>query len=224
MRMRSRSHLLRSLMCLVVSVLPLVAAAASSALQEFVLQEYHSALSLKPDPEHGKMLFGTCAACHGAQGAGTSDGTVPAIAAQHFNVVAHELADYRHDMRWDERMAHFTDEHHLNGAQDIADVAAYINALKPTRSLGRGSGEYVAHGATVYAQQCASCHGTKGEGDNTKGYPRLAGQHYQYLQGQLHAAVAGQRPNFPGDHVRLLAGFQNADFTGVCDYLSRLGP
>lgn len=41
------------------------------------------------------------------------------------------------------RMEHFTDEHHLDSAQDIADVAAYISRLLATRSLGRCSGEYL---------------------------------------------------------------------------------
>lgn len=215
--MRCKS--LRSLGWVIVAALPLAAEGASVASQEF-----DSVLRSKADLVHGEMLFETCAACHGTNGAGVSDGTVPAIAAQHFRVIARELVDYRHDKRWDERMEHFTDEHHLSGPQDIADVAAYISGLKATRSLGQGSGEYLEHGAQVYARLCASCHGAAAEGDNRKRYPRLAGQHYEYLLGQLHDAVEGRRPNFPREHIRLLGSFERADFVGVADYLSRLGP
>jgi cytochrome c553 len=172
---------------------------------------------------HGEALFETCAACHGTDGAGTRDGNVPAIAAQHLRVIARELVDYRHDKRWDERMQHFSDEHHLNGAQEIADVAAYISDLQPKRTLGAGRGEYLDHGADVYARLCASCHGAAAEGDNLKRYPRLAGQHSEYLLRQMHDAVEGRRPNFPREHVALLKRFEQLDFVAVADYLSRLG-
>lgn len=214
-----KSNTLRSLGCVIVAALPFVAHGASIAQQE-----YDSVLRSKPDLVHGETLFETCAACHGTKGAGVSDGTVPAIAAQHFRVLARELVDYRHDERWDQRMEHFTDEHHLSGAQDIADVAAYISSLPATRSLGRGSGEYLVNGAQVYSRQCASCHGAAAEGDNRQGYPRLAGQHYEYLLRQLHDAVEGRRPNFSRAHIRLLEHLERADFVGVADYLSRLGP
>jgi cytochrome c553 len=210
---------LLSLGWLIAAVMPFVAHGASVAQQEF-----DSVLRSKADLLRGEKLFETCAACHGSNGAGTRDGTVPAIAAQHFRVIARELVDYRHDKRWDERMEHFTDEHHLSDAQDIADVAAYISSLPVTRSLGRGGGEYLVNGAQLYSQQCASCHGAAAEGDNRNGYPRLAGQHYEYLLRQLHDAAEGRRPNFSPEHIRLLQSFQRADFVGIAGYLARLGP
>jgi cytochrome c553 len=57
------------------------------------------------------------------------DGGVPRIAGQHISVLAKQLADYRHDRRWDIRMEHFADRHHLVDAQAIADVTAYIHQL-----------------------------------------------------------------------------------------------
>jgi len=142
---------LRALGCAALGALPLMAHGASSAQQE-----YDSVVRSKADPLHGEKLFETCAACHGPNGAGVSDGSVPAIAAQHFRVLAHALVDYRRDKRWDQRMEHFTDAHHLNDVQDIADVAAYVSRLPATRSLGRGSGKYLVNGAHVYSRECAS--------------------------------------------------------------------
>jgi cytochrome c553 len=213
-----RFRRLRFVGSMIVAVLPLAAHGASIAQQE-----YEEVLRAKPDMVHGEALFETCAACHGSDGAGTRDGNVPAIAAQHLRVIARELVDYRHDKRWDERMQHFSDEHHLNGAQEIADVAAYISDLQPKRTLGAGRGEYLDHGADVYARLCASCHGAAAEGDNLKRYPRLAGQHSEYLLRQMHDAVEGRRPNFPREHVALLKRFEQLDFVAVADYLSRLG-
>jgi len=198
---------------------PLTAHGAANAQKEFA-----SVLRCKPNEEHGRILFDTCAACHGANGAGASDGTVPAVAAQHFRVVVHELVSFRHEGRSEPRMVHFTDEHHLSGVQDIADVAAHISALPPTRSSGPGRGEAIKQGAQVYAQRCASCHGKAGEGNNVKRYPRLAGQHSEYLLDQLQEAVESRRPHFPTAHIRLLQSINRPDFVGLADYLSRLGP
>ena len=210
---------LRLLGWVIIAAAPFTAHGASVAQQE-----YEAVLRSRPDLRHGGKLYETCAACHGSNGAGVSDGTVPVIAAQGFHVLARELVDYRHDERWDQRMEHFTDEHHLSSAQDIADVAAYVSRLPATRPSGRGSGEYVTHGAKVYSRQCRSCHGAAAEGDDRQRYPRLAGQHYEYLLRELHDELEGRRPNVPRAHIHLLERFQPPDFVGVADYLSRLGP
>ena len=201
---------------LIGALLPLTVQAGS-----IPQQEYAQVLRSKPDIVHGEALFETCAACHGPQGAGVSDGTVPAIAGQHFHVIARQLVDYRYDRRWDLRMKHFTDQHHLDGAQDIADVATVISQLAVTKASDHGSAEYLQHGGEVYAHLCASCHGAAGEGDDRDGHPRLAGQHYDYLLRQMHDALEGRRPNFSPDHVRLLRRLERDDLTGVADYLSR---
>lgn len=202
---------------LIGALLPLTAHSGS-----IPQQEYAQVVRSKPDVVHGEALFETCAACHGPRGAGVADGTVPAIAGQHFHVIARQLVDYRHDKRWDLRMNHFTDQHHLGGAQDIADVATFVSQLTVTKAPDHGSGEYLQHGAEVYAHLCASCHGAAGEGDDNEGYPQLSGQHYDYLLRQMHDALDGRRPGFPPDHVRLLQSIERDDLSGVADYLSRL--
>jgi cytochrome c553 len=186
-------------------------------------QEYEAVLRASADSVRGETLYLTCAACHGNEGGGASDGSVPALAGQHFRVLASELIDYRHDRRWDLRMQHFSDEHHLAGAQDIANVAAYLSGLPPRPAPIVGDGEFAQHGAQLYARQCTSCHGAMGQGDDRLRAPRLAGQHYEYLLRQMHDAVEGRRPNFPREHIRLLERFERADYVGLADYLTRLG-
>jgi len=203
---------------LIVAVLPFAAWGASQAQQEF-----QAVLDCKTDWVRGQKLFDTCAACHSSNGAGASDGTVPAIAAQHFRVIVRELVDFRHDRRWDERMAHFTNDHHLNGVQDIADVAAFVSQL-PVPPPSHRSDVHEKRGAEIYARLCGSCHGANAEGDNLKGYPRLAGQHYEYLLDQLRNAVGDRRPEFEPKHIRLLKSVQRSELDAVADYLSSLGP
>jgi len=214
--MRFIPRQLGALLCLLL-VTPVIAASVSE-------QEYESILRAKTDATRGESLFTTCARCHGEDGGGARDGSVPAIAGQHFRVIARQLVDYRHDQRWDPRMEHFADVPYLTFAQDVADVAAYISNLEPKGLRVVGDGDAVDRGAGVYASRCASCHGAKGEGNNARAYPRLAGQHYPYLLRQMHDAIEGRRPNFSNAHVRLLSRLDRDELVGMSDYLSRLSP
>ncbi len=198
--------------------LPVAAVAA-----ELEGNEYDAALRAKPDWERGRALYDTCSACHGPEGRGTRDGAIPVIAAQHFRVVVWALTAYRLAQRWDPRMEHFADPDHLPDAQSIADVAFYVSTLRPIAEPGVGDGELVAHGEQLYSRFCVSCHGRRAEGHGQSLYPKLAGQHYEYLLRQLHDFMEERRPNVPQDHLRLMEGFEKADLTGVADYLSRLG-
>jgi len=187
-------------------------------------RELEQALGARPDPEHGAQLFRNCAVCHGIHGGGTTDGGVPRIAGQHVSVILKQLVDYRHDQRWDIRMEHFADRHHLANAQAMADVAAYVHSLTPDTPPGAGDGQLVEQGAALYSRKCASCHGLSGEGSATRRIPRLAGQHFEYLQRQIYDAVDHRRPNFSRGHIRMLAKLQREDIVGLADFLSRQLP
>ena len=202
---------------LAVLLLPAVTFAFATAKQE--LQQ---ALHSKPNLDHGAELFRNCAVCHGPQGGGTRDGGVPRIAGQHISVLAKQLVDYRHDRRWDIRMEHFADKHHLIDAQAIADVTAYIHQLTVDVPPGVGDGELAAHGQNVYGRRCQSCHGEAGQGNSKNMIPRIAGQHYDYLMRQIYDGADGRRPNFSPVHVRMLTRLDRRDIVGLADYLSRL--
>jgi cytochrome c553 len=186
-------------------------------------REIDAVLASKPDAAHGEQMFVICAPCHGTNGGGTPDGRIPEIAGQHFRVIAAQLVDFRLDQRWDALMEHYSDAHNLGEASDIADVAAYISRLQPVYTSNLGDGRFASNGSTLYARSCAPCHGAAGNGQNRRGYPRLAGQHYAYLLRQMHDAVDGRRPNFSRTHVRLLASLGRSDFEALADYLARSG-
>jgi cytochrome c553 len=194
----------------------MLAEAAESARKEFA-----DAMHARPDLQHGAQIFRDCAVCHGTTGNGTEDGGVPRIAGQHLRVLVRQLVDYRHETRWDVRMEHYAGRALLANPQAIADVAGYAAQLGRDAPRNVGDGTLVQHGATVYAQRCAACHGRAGEGDAAALNPRLAGQHYEYLLRQMYDAVDGRRPNFSRDHVRILARLQRDDLVGVADFLAR---
>jgi cytochrome c553 len=202
-------------------MIAMVSAAVPATAAESAQAEIAAANRATPDIDHGAQLFQGCAACHGPAGDGSEDGGVPRIAGQHFRVLVKQLVDYRHEKRWDIRMEHYAGRRLLLDAQSIADVAAYIAGLGREMPRIVGDGKLVEHGAGVYAQRCAECHGTVGQGDNRSTVPRLAGQHYEYLLRQMYDAVDGRRPNFSASHVRLLGKLQRDDLVGIADFLSR---
>jgi cytochrome c553 len=188
--------------------------------------EFLEAAKLTPNAVRGAQHFDTCAACHGASGLGVSDGSVPAIAGQHGSVLLKQLVDFRHDQRWDERMQHFTDRHHLPTAQDLTDVAAFAAALPrfPAMADSIGDGAFLREGASVYFRVCEACHGPLGQGDVLRLRPRLAGQHYEYLLRELGETAAGYRPGMDPLHVERLRKLSPEEIRGVADYLSRVSP
>jgi cytochrome c553 len=190
--------------------------------------ELHDALQLTPNLEHGRSLYSTCAACHQSHGGGDPGGGIPSIAAQHYEVLVEQLANFREvardATRWDPRMAAFTGQHHLEGPQDLADVAAYIAALPPRPGEAVGPGDRTSLGGRLYVRACQHCHGAQGEGNGSLRYPRLAGQHFAYLARQIRAMSAGRRPNASFDHAALLEDLPDAEMDAVADYLSRLKP
>jgi cytochrome c553 len=190
------------------------------------IAEFRAAVELEPDLQHGADLFATCAACHAADGRGSSDGSIPAVAGQHVSVLVKQLVDFRHDRRWDERMRNFAAQHHLNGPQDLLDVAAHAESLPrwPPLEGGSGDGSALERGSIVYHRDCAKCHGPLAMGELRRLRPRLAGQHYRYLARQLDETAAGMRPGMDAEHVRLIAAFSASERSGVADYLSRLSP
>lgn len=190
------------------------------------IADFRSAVELEPDLRRGAELFTPCAACHAADGRGTRDGSVPAIAGQHVSVLVKQLVDFRHDRRWDERMQNFASQHHLSGPQDLLDVAAHAESLPrwPPLEGGTGDGAALKRGGVVYHQFCGDCHGPLGLGELRRMRPRLAGQHYQYLVRQLEETAAGKRPGMDAEHVKLIGALSAEERSGVADYLSRLSP
>jgi len=199
-------------------LLPILALAEGS-----VRSEYARVLKAKPDEVHGAQLFSQCVSCHGADGGGEADGSTPRIAGQHYRVIAKQIVDFHYGKRWDFRMEGMADRQYIKGAQDIADVAAYVSKLARHGNRGIGSGEFVVEGSRIFAQQCESCHGRDAEGNAERGVPRLAGQHYSYLVRQMHDAVDGRRPALPALHSQRIEPLDDEQVRAVSDFLARIG-
>ena len=89
---------------------------------------------------------------------------------------------------------------------------------------GVGPGKDLEHGKKLYQENCVRCHGQHGEGDNDKYYPRLEGQHYNYLMRQYQWIKEGKRRNANPDMIKQIQTFTDRDTSAVLDYVSRIKP
>jgi cytochrome c553 len=195
----------------------LLAASAAALALPVTQREFDQVLKRTPDVANGARLYETCAACHGTNGEGVSDGSVPSLAGQSFNVIAKQIVDFRVGQRTDSRMAHFTDTRHLAYSQHVADVAAYIATLP--RSSAK-TAPPVGGGAMLYVRACERCHGPTGAGVEDTLAPRVAGQHYEYLLRQLEDALSGRRPTLVESHAALVRSLSRDDLGSIAAYLA----
>ncbi len=198
--------------------------ALGASPEEVARAEYDAVMALQPNLENGRAVYLTCAVCHGPEGWGTLDGTYPQIAGQIRTVIIKQLADIRARNRDNPLMYPFSVPRILGGAQNIADVAAYVAQLPMNPRNGVGPGVDLALGEQLYKEHCANCHGAQGEGDTQEHIPAIAGQHYLYLVRQFDLIRLGRRRNADPKMVRQIKNFRPREESAVLDYTSRLRP
>ncbi len=198
--------------------------------------EKSEAMLLTPDRERGILVYEVCSACHLLEGWGLDDGTFPQLAGQHRNVLIKQLTDIRAKNRDNPTMYPFAlddqilavagyHKGEIDPAQLVADVTDYISKLpmNPEPGFGpwpEGAPEF-EQGKKLYADNCTECHGDNGEGSNEKFYPRIQGQHYNYMLRQFEWIRDGKRRNANPDMVKQIKEFTDKDMQMVINYTSR---
>jgi cytochrome c oxidase cbb3-type subunit III len=130
--------------------------------------------------KRGRTLFGdNCASCHGKEGRGQSgfpslvdgdslwDGSPQGMA----ETVRVGINTEHPDTRRSQMLAFGSDQ--LLQRDDINNVVGYVRSLSDIKD-DRLKPETIAKGQTVYAANCASCHGAEAKGDPKTGAPNLA--------------------------------------------------
>ncbi|MBI5785421.1 MAG: c-type cytochrome [Rhodocyclales bacterium] len=187
-----------------------------------MLRERAEAMRASADPVRGMEAFRACRGCHRGDGGGVRDGTYPRLSGQHASVIIKQVTEVRAGIRINPKMDPFASEHAVS-VQEIADIAAYLEAVESTRENGKGPDDLTARGKQLYeGNDCIKCHGRHGDGNAAEIFPVVAAQHYGYLLREMKHIQDGTRGNSHPDMVKAIARFTPADLEAVADYLSRL--
>jgi len=113
--------------------------------------------------------------------------------------------------------------------EDLRNLAVYF-AGQTAKPGAAKSKDLVALGQKIYrggivgkgVPACASCHGANGSGMPAQ-YPRLSGQHAEYVEAQLKGFRSGERANDPVSAMRGVAGkLSDREIQAVADYVAGL--
>ena len=168
----------------------------------------------------------TCATCHGPQGRSTTP-KFPALAGQHPKYLAAQLQAFKTQTRGDpDALGYMWGMAAPLSDEMITALAAYYAAQAPGAGSASAAGA-IARGANIYANgvaaegipPCIACHGPGAVG--TDEFPRLAGQHAQYLLKQLRSFQNNMR------NVAVMHGvaqdLKASEMEAVAAYLQSLG-
>ena len=137
-----------------------------------------------------------CGACHGADG-NSATPAFPKLAGLDSAYLHKQLEDFQAKRRQSEIMQPMVD---ALSEQELAGLAAYFAGKKSVRGAATEPA-LVETGRKLYGDgnpvsgvpACSGCHGADGEGNGR--FPRLAGQHAEYMTNQLKLFAASARKN-----------------------------
>ncbi|EHL24227.1 MULTISPECIES: c-type cytochrome [unclassified Acidovorax] len=178
----------------------------------------------KGDVEAGKQKIAMCIGCHGIPGYQASFPEVhkvPMISGQSGKYIAAALVAYQKGDRKHPTMRGIAE---TLSEQDIADVSAYYEqhgksielAAKPKREPS------VQVAALLQKGACVSCHGDNFAKPIDPSYPKIAGQHADYLFVALKSYKVEKNNNL-GRSNAIMAGiakqFTNAELKALANYI-----
>jgi cbb3-type cytochrome c oxidase subunit III len=211
----------------------LIAAALAVPAFSSMAQEGHGAApakaaaapaAAKPDLNQGSAKFGAvCAACHGADG-NSGVPANPKLAQQHPEYLMKELQDFKGGKRTSPIMQPMAAQ--LSDA-DMKNIAFWAASQKAKPGFAKDK-ELVALGEKIYrggiadrqVAACAGCHSPNGAGIPVQ-YPRLAGQHADYVAAQLTNFQNGTRKNSP-QMADIASRLNDREIKAVADYIAGL--
>ena len=179
------------------------------------------ALAQADEARARKIVGGSCALCHGADGESSSE-IFPRLAGQHWEYVAKQLENFK------------------SGKRESSAMASMVAALKPDEMVALGKyfekkdapaspakdpslamvGKYIYASGNKFSgvPACAGCHGPDALG--TSSLPRLAGQYASYTESQLNQFNKRQRTNDNAVMHTIVEKMTPLEMAAVAEYLS----
>jgi cytochrome c553 len=188
------------------------------------------AQDVKADASAGEKKNAMCVGCHGIAGYSTGFPEVhkvPKISGQGAKYIVAALNAYKKGERKNPTMRGIAES--LN-QQDIADLAAYYQA-SGAMDAAPVPAKAVEGAAKTKAQElltkggCVSCHGDNLSKPIDPSYPKIAGQHGDYLYVALKAYKTENNP-MVGRNNPIMGGmvkqFSNAELKELANYIGGL--
>jgi cytochrome c553 len=173
----------------------------------------HACGTASADEDIGELVE-LCVSCHGEDGR-PIEPDYPIIDGQQFLYLYIQLKDFQSGLRANEVM----EANVADLSDDQLKALAWHFAGRPWPSMSfpstdqdRALGQRMASGG-----QCPQCHLGGYEGNNN--VARLVGQQPRYLERTMLEYKNGVRMNAP-DKATLMRGFEDADITGMANYLA----
>ena len=167
--------------------------ALASALQPAMAQQTDA------DAKANNIAVQVCSACHGPGGINTNP-MFPNLAAQQQEYIENQLKAFRAHQRSEPDAQHYMwgPSTRVIDEQLISAMARYF-ASQPAPEGVPGDPALIAKGKELFQKgsvahqipACASCHGPEGKGNGM--FPRLAGQHKEYVLKQLRLIQSAVR-------------------------------
>ncbi|MGE5027389.1 MAG: c-type cytochrome [Betaproteobacteria bacterium] len=166
-----------------------------------------------------------CVACHGADG--NSPAPVnPKLAGQHADYLNKQLTNFKSGERANPIMAGMVAP---LSPEDMKSLAAYFSGQKSAPAAAKDKalavqGEKIYRGgiAAMGVPACSGCHGPAGAGIPAQ-FPRLAGQHGEYIEAQLKSFRNNERVNDAGKMMQTVAmKMSDKDIKAVAEYITGL--
>lgn len=191
----------------------------------------------KGDVAKGKAKSVTCIGCHGVDG-NSFVPAFPKIAGQNEDYLLKQLKEFKAGTRVDSIMTGIAAP---LTAVDIANLAAYYvsqklakNVTNPSANIALGQEIYRGGKKSTGVTACIACHGPKGKGIPSAGFPALAAQHAMYTAKQLklfrqysiNAQTGESKPSRANDYEGMMINFTksltNKEIDAVSAYISTL--
>ncbi len=186
----------------------------------------------KGDPAKAQQIVNQiCAGCHAADG-NSSIPANPKLAGQPAEYISKQLFNFRDAAKDPSRegvrksavmvglAGPLTDADILNLGAYFAEKPIKPGTAKQPYELGEKI--YRAGNPGTGVPACAACHGATGAGI-PKQFPRLGGQHAEYVLAQLKAFRSGDRANDAGKMMRVIASrMSDQEMQAVANYVAGL--
>jgi cytochrome c553 len=202
-------------------------------IASLLLTAFFSASAIAADPKPaGPKIDATagaakyaavCAACHGADGNAAAPEN-PKLAGQHPEYLLKQLQEFKAGKRKNAVMQGFAS---TLSDEDMRNIAAWATSQKAKPGFAKDKA-LVAVGERIYKggiqdrqiAACAGCHSPSGAGIPSQ-YPRLAGQHADYIASSLKSYRDGSRSNNLV-MTQVAAKMNDREIKAVSDYLAGL--